>query len=113
MAFTSSSVDKIERGVRQGGQGIYSDMWFVTATIDPSEIAAGAEDNGDLTVPGVQLGDIVLAWSMNKSPGTTSFFDVRVKADDTLMVKITNAHASSALNILEGEWKFVIGRPVW
>lgn len=111
MAFTTATVSKVERGTKQF-QGIFSDMWSVSLTVDPSSIAAGAEDTATFTVPGVALGDIVLGVGPGVSLTATgeASFDAWISAANTLTIRITNLHASSAVDLGSSTWKVIIAR---
>ncbi len=114
MAFTTATVTRIEQGNKQF-QGAFSDMWACTLTVDPSSIAAGAEDAATFTIPGVALGDMVIGFSAGVSLTATGEADVSVfvSAANTLSIRITNLHAGSAVDLGTSTWKVLIGRPAW
>ena len=64
MAAASAVV--VERGTKQF-QGMFSEMWKVSATLDAGSLADGAGESDTVTVPGVALGDMVLGVSFGVS----------------------------------------------
>jgi hypothetical protein len=112
MAFTTSTVTRVEQGNKQL-QGAFSEMWFVTATVDPSSVAAGAEDTGTLTVPGVALGDIVIGYAPGVNQTIDADFNVFVSAANTVTIRLSNLNAASALDLASSTWKIMVGRPIW
>lgn len=60
MAAASSVV--VERGNKQF-QGMFSEMWKVTCTLDAGSLADAAGESDTIAVPGVALGDMVLGFS--------------------------------------------------
>lgn len=114
MAFTTATVSKVERGTKQF-RGVFSDLWTASLTVDPSSIAAGAEDTATFTIPGVALGDVVIGVGPGvslTSSGEASV-DAWVSAANTLTIRITNLHATNAVDLASSTWKVVIGRPAF
>lgn len=112
MPFTTATVGRVERGTRQFN-GMYSDMWAVTLTVDPNSIAAGTEDTGTFTVPGLALGDHVLSFSSGVNPTVDADAAVYVSAANTLTIRISNLNGASALDLASSTWKVVVGRPAF
>lgn len=114
MAFTTATVDKVEQGVKQFG-GVFKEMWVANLTVNPASIAAGAEDTATFTIPNVALGDMIIGWAAGVSLTATGEADVNVfvSAANTITVRITNLHASSAVDLGSSTWKVVIGRPAF
>lgn len=114
MAFTTATVDRVEQGNKQF-QGAFVDMWACTLTVNPASIAAGAEDAATFTIPGVALGDMVVGVAPGVSLTATgeASVDAWVSAANTLSIRITNFHASSAVDLGSSTWKVLIGRPSW
>lgn len=112
MAFTTATVSKVERGVKQFG-GVYSDMWSIALTVDPSSIAAGAEDIATFTIPGVAVGDHVLSFSSGVNPTVDADSNVFVSAANTLSIRISNLNGASALDLTSSTWKVVVARPAF
>jgi hypothetical protein len=85
-------------------------LFAVTVTWDPAAVATITTAEQTVTVPGVKVGDIVVAY--NKPAHTTGAMPVnaRVSAADTLAVAFVNPTAGS-VNPASEAWTFVIGRP--
>ena len=112
MAFTTATVNKVERGTKQF-QGAFKDMWTVNLTVDPASIAAGGEDTADFTVDGVSLGDHIISFGAGVDWTATGEASIEfwIGAADTLSCRISNLHASSAVNLGSSTWTVLIGRP--
>lgn len=90
MAYTLTGTVSSVKRARESFQGLFSDMWVVKGTID----TGGNGVDGDaatvaLTVPGVALGDIVLAFSVDETPNDADgfgFFQAFVSAANTVSV---------------------------
>ncbi len=111
MAFTTATVARIEQGNKQF-QGIFTDMWALTLTVDPASIGAGSEDTGTFTIPGVAVGDMVFC-----APGVNPTIDgdiyAFVSAANTLTIRISNLNSGAALDLATATWKVLVGRPSW
>jgi hypothetical protein len=113
MAFTTATVASVNRGNQQF-QGAFLDQWLCNLTVDPSSIAAAAEDTATFTIPGVNFGDMVMV-----SPGVSLTatgevsVDAWVSAANTVTIRLTNLHASSAADLGTSTWKLWVGRPTW
>ena len=112
MTFTTKTVVSVEQSPQQF-RGVFGEMWKATLTVNPASIAAAAEDTATFTIPGLALGDMVLSWSAGIDLTVDAAVMLYVSASDTLTVRISNLHASSALDLASSTWKVVIGRPVW
>lgn len=110
MAFTTSTVLTQTKGSQQF-QDHFSEIWQVTATINPASVAAGAEDTGTLTVTDVALGDMILGYSPGVDLTVDAGVQVWVSAANTVTISLTNRHATIALDLATSTWKFLIGRP--
>lgn len=114
MAFTTATVSKIHAD-RFQFNGAFSEMFAVTLTVDPSSIAAGAEDSATFTVKGLLTSDMVLGVTAGEdltNSGEASY-DVWVSAADTLKIRITNLHATNAVDLASSTWRVLVGRPTW
>ena len=112
MAITVSSVDKKEQGLGQF-QGVYSEMWKVTATLSFAAIGAAAEDSGAITVNGVAVGDHILSYGFNADPEENIFFyNPSVSAANTVTLSVSNLSAGSDTP-LPTQVKLLVGRPNW
>jgi hypothetical protein len=112
MAFTTATVVRIEQGNKQF-QGMFSEMWAATLTVDPASIAAGVEDIATFTVPGVILGDMIVGYSVGINQTIDADINVWVSAANVLSARISNLNASVALDLATSTWKVVIGRPAF
>lgn len=112
MAFTTATVTSVERGSKQF-QGAFTDQWLCKFTVDPASIAAGAEDSATFTVPGVSLGDMVVAYSAGVDLTADAAVNVYVSAANTVTISISNLHAANALDLATSTWKVLVGRPSW
>jgi hypothetical protein len=112
MAFTTATVARIEQGNKQF-QGMFSEMWAATLTVDPASIAAAGEDIATFTVPGVVLGDMVVGYSCGVDQTVNADINVWVSAANVLSIRISNLNASVALDLATSTWKVVIGRPAF
>lgn len=104
MAFNS-------RGVAPRQFQALFDVIFGSAVVDPASVATGAAGQGSTTVsvPGVALGDAVLAFF----PGvdlTSVQVTCSVTAADTVKIMIQNL-SGGAIDLLTSTWRFVIARP--
>jgi hypothetical protein len=112
MAFTTATVSYVEQGNKQF-QGMFNEMWAVRLTVDPSSIAAGAEDIATFTIPGIALGDMVKCYSMGVNPTVDADINIFVSAANTLSIRISNLNGASGLDLSSSTWKVLIGRPGW
>lgn len=112
MAFTTATVSTTQDDVKQF-QGLFKRMWAVNLTVDPASIAAAGEDSATFTITGLALGDIVVGWSSGVDLTANADVQVYVSAADTLTIRISNLHASSALDLASSTWKVLIGKPNW
>lgn len=106
------------RGREQFQGAFHSDMWKVKATwSDQDAVAINDTAAVTVTVPGVALGDMVVAWSISVdlSDGTDQATILPVvTAANTLTVYIQadkGEFAADALN--SGVMRFLIARPSW
>jgi hypothetical protein len=112
MAFTTATVTRVEQGNKQF-QGAFSDMWAVTLTIDPSSVAAGAEDIATLTIPNVLLGDMVIGYSAGVNQTVDADINVYVSAANSVAIRISNLNGAAALDLVTAPFKILIGRPTF
>ena len=112
MAFTTATVTRVEQGSKQF-QGAFTEQWLCNLTVDPASIAAAGEDIATFTVPGLALGDVVVGYSAGVDLTVDAAVNVYVSAANTLSIRISNIHASAALDLGTSTWKVLIGRPSW
>jgi len=113
MAFSSASVSSIERVGNQNFQGLYTDIWKVTLSVNPASIAAGASDADVFTVPGIDFGDHIISYGNGNSWGVQAMINFYIGNPGVLRMVIENVHASSALDIGAQTVTVLIGRPAW
>lgn len=99
-------------------QGFFERMWAIKATVtDNDAITATDTVSMAITVPGVALGDVVVAFSITNdlSDGTDqAIMQCYVTAADTVVVRFTadvGAYADNDLN--NAVVRILIGRPTW
>ena len=98
---------------RQGNdqfRGVFSDTWAVTCTLDSASVADQAAGTDTVAVPGVVLGDVVIAMSAGVSEAGL----VRrayVSAANTVTIATTNT-TGAAVNLASTTVKLVIARIV-
>lgn len=112
MPFTTATVASVKQGGEQF-RGVFSEIWQATLTVDPASIAAGAEDTGTFTIPGLALGDMVIGVGPGVNPTVDAEVLAYVSAANTLTIRISNLNAASALDLSSSTWKVVIGRPAF
>ena len=105
MAAASSVV--VERGTKQF-QGMFSEMWKVTATLDAGSLSDGAGETDTVAVTGVALGDIVLgaSFSVDEVGMTVTGY---VSAANTVSLRIQN-ESGSTVDLASATIKLVVGR---
>ena len=113
MAFTTATVASYQRGSKQL-QGAFTDQWIANLTVNPASIAAGAEDSATFTIPGVALGDMVMVAPGSDLAATGELImSAYVSAANTVTIRLSNVHASSAADLASSTWKLWVGRPSW
>lgn len=114
----SIAVNNAFRVGNQQFQGLFSDIWKVKFTVT-QDTAVALNDTGTITmtVPGVALGDMIIAadinmdWSDGTDQGVISY---AVTATNTVSMYIhadLGEFASTTINGAVG--KLLIGRPAW
>ncbi len=96
-----------ERGNKQF-QGMFQEMWKVSATLNVDSLADAAGSSDTITVPGVALGDIVLGFSFGVSlAGITA--TAYVSAANTVTIRVQNESAGT-VDLASTTVKVVVGR---
>lgn len=85
-------------------------MYAVQITFDPANVLTVATAEQDITVPGVQVGDIVLTVSKPSHTSGVTICNTRVKAADTISVQFVNPTAGG-VNAASETYTIVIARP--
>ena len=97
----------VERGTKQF-QGMFSEMWKVSATLDAGSLGDATGESDTIAVPGVALGDMVLGVSFGVSlAGITA--TAYVSAADTVTIRLQNESAGT-VNLDSTTVKVVVGR---
>jgi hypothetical protein len=105
MAAATSVV--VERGTKQF-QGMFSEMWKATGTLNADSLSDGAGSSDTITVPGVALGDIVVGFSFGVDlAGVTA--TAYVSAANTVTVRIQNESAGT-VDLASTTVRVVVGR---
>lgn len=113
MAFTTATVASYSRGSQQM-QGAFTDQWVANLTVNPASIAAAGEDSATFTIPGVALGDMVMvAPGVDLAATGELIVSAYVSAANTVTIRLSNVHASSAADLASSTWKLWVGRPSW
>jgi hypothetical protein len=100
----------VVRGVRQF-QGLFTELFTVSATLDAGNLVDGAGETNAVDVPGVELGDVVLAFSLGVSlAGITA--TAFVSAANVVSVRLQN-ESGGTLDLASTTFKAVVGRPAW
>ena len=102
----------VNRG-RSQFQGLFSEMWAVSETVDFANAATGSGTfaSADVTVPGVALGDIVMGISAGVDTVDTVIGGA-VTAANTVTLTVLN-NTAGAVNLASTTLKFVVARPAF
>jgi hypothetical protein len=94
-------------------QGLFSEMWAVSETVDFANAATGSGTfaSADVTVPGVALGDIVMGISAGVDTVDTVIGGA-VTAANTVTLTVLN-NTAGAVNLASTTLKFVVARPAF
>jgi hypothetical protein len=85
-------------------------LFAVSVTFDPASVATITTAEQTVTVTGVKLGDIVLAWNKPTNTAGVGPVNARVSAADTLAITFVNPTVGS-VDAASESWIFVIARP--
>jgi len=105
MAAATSVVT--ERGTRQF-QGMFSEMWKVSCTLDTDSLIDGAGVGDTVTVPGVALGDMVLGVSHSIDTAGIVVHGY-VSAANTVTLRFQN-ESGGTVNLGSATVRVVVGR---
>lgn len=99
----------VNRG-KQQFQGVFSDLWEVSETVNFANAATGSGTfaSVDVTVPGVALGDVVLGVSMGVDTVDAAVVGA-VTAADTVTLTLLN-NTAGAVDLASTTAKFIVGR---
>lgn len=91
-------------------RGNIKTLFAVTVTFDPAAVATITVAEQTMTVPGVLVGDIVVAWQKPSTTTGVGVVNARVSAANTLALAFVNPTAGS-VNPASESWTFLIARP--
>ena len=94
-------------------QGLFSEMWSYSESVDFGNAATGSGTfaSVDVTVPGVALGDIVMGVSIAVDTVDTVIGGA-VTAANTVTLTVLN-NTAGAVNLASTTLKFVVARPAF
>lgn len=81
-----------------------------TVVFDPASVATITTAEQDITVKGVKVGDVILAFSKPTLTAGLGISNTRVKAADTISVQLVNPTAG-AIDAPSETYTLVIARP--
>lgn len=85
------------------------DVIVGSATVDPADMAAGAETVTSVTVAGAALGDAVIAFPGVDVATAGAVYSVSVTATNTVKIAWSNA-GGDHINLASSTWRFLILR---
>lgn len=94
---------------KQQFQGVFKELWTVTETTNFAEVADGGETVDDIAVPGVALGDMVIAASIGINQEDLAL-NAWVKAAGEVRVQVSN-NTGGSINLASTTVKLIVGRP--
>ncbi len=99
----------VERGTKQF-QGMFSEMFKVTCTLDVGSLTDGAGETETIAVPGVVLGDAVLGFSfgIDKAGMVCHAY---VSAANVVTLRVQN-ESGSTVDLASTTVKVIVGRIV-
>ena len=89
-------------------RGLFSDTWFVQATLDAGSLVDGAGETDTVAVPGVVLGDMVIGCSFavdEVGMSVTAYVD----AANSVSIRIQN-ESGSTVNLASCKIRLVVVR---
>lgn len=90
-------------------QGLFDQLFIYSGTYDAASLATGAGRSDTITVPGVALGDMVIARSLGVSTaGLTLTADVT--AANTVTLRLDNL-TGGAVDMASTTLRLLVGRP--
>jgi len=107
MAATSVVV---KEGREQFG-GVFSKVWAAKGTINFAEVADGDEAVDTIAVPGVALGDVVMAVSASIDVADMTLV-AAVTGTNEVTVQVLN-NTGGAINLDSAVYKVIVGRTIF
>ena len=102
----------VQQGTKQF-QGMFSEMWAVTETVDFGNAATGSGTfaSVNVTVPNVAIGDIVMGVSVGVDTVDGGIVGAVTAANVVTLTLLNNS--AGAIDLASTTAKFVVGRPSW
>jgi len=102
----------VQQGTKQF-QGMFSEMWAVTETVDFGNAATGSGTfaSVNITVPNVAIGDIVMGVSVGVDTVDGGIVGAVTAANVVTLTLMNNS--AGAIDLASTTCKFVVGRPSW
>lgn len=109
--MAAASAVRVEQGSKML-QGVFSELWLVTATLDSGSVADGAGATDTVAVPGLALGDMVLgvSFGVDLVDMTVTAY---VQAANALEIRVQNESGAGPVDLASTTIKVLIGRPAW
>jgi len=117
MANTAATTSTVRGGHQFGGA--FNDMWLVTVGVTDSDANnAGNAIGFAVTVPGVELGDMVLGIApsvdvVESATQTTIWSGYVTDADEVTLIATNVDTGNVSADDYIGTYKVLIGRPSW
>jgi hypothetical protein len=108
MAVAAATAVVVKQGRQQFGS-LFNEIFAVSCTLDPDSLADGAGTSDTVAVPGVALGDMVIAISCSVDLVDTTV-TAYVQAANAVEIRIQNEGGGSP-DLASATWKLLIGRP--
>lgn len=108
--MADATAEVVERGVKQF-QGLFSDMFVATGTINAGNLIDAAGETNAVDVPGVALGDMVLGVALGVSQAGVIVHGY-VSAADVVSLRFQNESAGT-VDLASTTVKVLVGRPAW
>jgi hypothetical protein len=100
----------VKEGREQFG-GVFSKVWAAKGTINFAEVADGDEAVDTIAVPGVALGDVVIAISASIDVEDLTLV-AAVTASNEVTVQVLN-NTGGAINLASAVYKVIVGRTIF
>jgi hypothetical protein len=83
-------------------------MFKKDVAIDPGSIAAATSTEQAVTIPGVEVGDIVIAMAPASLENDIAVSAIRVSAADTVQLRFSNIDNTNAIDGASRTWTFLV-----
>jgi hypothetical protein len=100
----------VKEGREQFG-GVFSKVWAAKGTINFADVADGDEAVDTIAVPGVALGDVVMAVSASIDVEDLTLV-AAVTASNEVTVQVLN-NTGGAINLASAVYKVIVGRTIF